>query len=80
MGASRTPATPTHPRRKRRVRRCPLRITTHAQVEAFKDGLTLADLRAIFQTGMIIEDYPEQDRALVVGGFGRFDVAYAYNH
>lgn len=47
--------------------RKPLRITTHAQVEAFKDGLTLADLREVFQTGTIIEDYPGQGRALILG-------------
>lgn len=27
----------------------PLRVTTHAQVEAAKDGLLLADLRFVFE-------------------------------
>lgn len=35
----------------------PLQITTHAQVEAFKDGLTLADLRYTFEHGALIEAY-----------------------
>ena len=44
----------------------PLRITTHAQVEAFKDGLRLVDLRHVFETGRVIEEY-ERGRALVFG-------------
>ena len=44
----------------------PLRITAHAQVEAFKDGLTLADLRRVFEEGRIIETY-DRDRALLFG-------------
>jgi len=43
-----------------------LRVTTHAQVEAFKEGLQLADLRHIFETGKVIEEY-ERDRALLYG-------------
>jgi hypothetical protein len=43
----------------------PLRITTHAQVEAFKDGLTLADLRYTFEHGALIEVYPEENRGLL---------------
>lgn len=35
----------------------PLQITTHAQVEAFKDGLLLSDLRLVFETGEVIELY-----------------------
>ncbi len=33
----------------------PLRITTHAQVEAFKDGLILADWRYTFEHGELID-------------------------
>lgn len=43
----------------------PLRITTHAQVEAFKDGLTLVDLRYTFEHGELIEAYPYENRALL---------------
>jgi hypothetical protein len=43
-----------------------LRITTHAQVEAFKDGLQLEDLRRVFETGQVIEEY-QRRRALVYG-------------
>jgi hypothetical protein len=43
----------------------PLRITTHAQVEAAKDGLLLADLRFVFENGRVIEEYPEEERALL---------------
>ena len=42
-----------------------LRITTHAQVEAAKDGLLLADLRHIFENGRVIETYPEDYRVLL---------------
>jgi hypothetical protein len=44
----------------------PLRVTTHAQVEAFKEGLQLADLRHIFETGAVVEEY-EGGRALLYG-------------
>lgn len=42
------------------------RVTTHAQVEAFKDGLKLADLHHVFETGQVIEQH-ERDRALLFG-------------
>jgi hypothetical protein len=42
-----------------------LRITTHAQVEAFKDGLSLADLRHVFENGRAIEEY--EHRVLLYG-------------
>lgn len=42
-----------------------LRITTHAQIEAFKDGLLLADLRYTFEQGVVIETYPEEARLLL---------------
>jgi hypothetical protein len=44
-----------------------LRITTHAQVEAFKDGLDLEDLRRVLELGRAIEDYPERSRILLFG-------------
>lgn len=42
-----------------------LRITSHAQVEAFKDGLALVDLRFTFENGEIIEQYPDENRGLL---------------
>ena len=42
-----------------------LRITTHAQTEAFKDGLLLADLRYVFEQGVVIETYPTDARGLL---------------
>lgn len=43
----------------------PLRITTHAQIEATKDGLLLADLKYVFEKGRVIEEYPERKRMLL---------------
>ncbi len=43
----------------------PLLITTHAQVEAFKDGLLLAELRYTFEHGEVIEIYPDDNRGLL---------------
>lgn len=42
-----------------------LRITSHAQVEAFKDGLLLSDLRYTFEQGEVIEIYPDDHRGLL---------------
>ncbi len=42
-----------------------LRITTHAQTEAFKDGLLLSDVRYIFDHGKLIEIYPDDARGLL---------------
>jgi hypothetical protein len=44
-----------------------LRITSHAQVEAAKDGILLADLKAVFDSGHVVEAYPERDRWLLYG-------------
>lgn len=44
----------------------PLRITAHAQVEAFKDGLTLTDLRHVFQSGRAIEEH-DPNQAVLFG-------------
>ena len=43
-----------------------LRITTHAQEEAAKDGLFLKELRQAFENGRLLEYYPEQDRFLLL--------------
>lgn len=40
-------------------------MTTHAQVEAFKDGLILADIRYVFENGTVIEVYPDENRGLL---------------
>lgn len=45
--------------------RRPLRITSHAQIEAFKDGLLLADLRFVFAQGEVIEIYENESRGLL---------------
>ena len=52
----------------------PLRITTHAQIEAFKDGLLLADLRHTFENGEIIEIYPEENRGLLHAKAPEFNI------
>jgi len=44
-----------------------LRITSHAQSEAFKDGLLLADLRFVFEEGEVIEVYAGESRGLLYG-------------
>lgn len=51
-----------------------LRITTHAQVEAFKDGLLLADLRYVFDHGEVIEVYPEEQRGLLYAHLKEYDL------
>lgn len=43
----------------------PLRITSHAQIEAFKDGLLLKHLRYVFEQGEVIEIYPDESRGLL---------------
>lgn len=45
----------------------PLRVTTHAQIEAAKDGLLLIDLRHVFETGRVVEGYPAEQRVLLCG-------------
>ena len=42
-----------------------LRITTHAQVEAFEDGSLLSHLRYTLEKGEVIESYPEDNRGLL---------------
>ena len=43
----------------------PLRITSHAQIEAFKDGLLLKHLGYVFEQGEVIEIYPDDNRGLL---------------
>jgi hypothetical protein len=47
--------------------RIAVRLTSHARIEAIKDGLTEADLRYTLEYGEQIEDYPERARALLLG-------------
>lgn len=47
--------------------RLTIHLTTHARVEAIKDGLTEADLRSTLEKGEEIEDYPDRVRALLLG-------------
>ncbi len=51
-----------------------LRITTHAQLEAFKDGLLLADLRYVFQHGAVIEVYPDDARGLLYAAIPEYEL------
>ena len=44
-----------------------VRLTTHARIEAMKDGLTEVDLRRTLEQGEEIEDYPDRLRALLLG-------------
>lgn len=37
------------------------RLTTHASIEATKDGISPADIRYVIFHGKIIEEYPERD-------------------
>ncbi|MBP7961262.1 MAG: DUF4258 domain-containing protein [Caldilineaceae bacterium] len=52
-------------RRDIRTSKRSLRITSHAQIEAFKDGLLLSDLRHVFEQGEAIEVYPSEHRWLL---------------
>ncbi len=51
-----------------------LRITTHAQIEAFKDGLLLSDLRYVFEHGQAIETYPDEHRWLLYANLLEIDM------
>ena len=42
-------------------------IYDHALVEAFKDGLSIINIRYILLSGEIIEDYPERQGCLIGG-------------
>ncbi len=52
----------------------PLRITSHAQMEAFKDGLLLMDLRYTFENGEVIEVYPDDNRALLYADLPQYNL------
>lgn len=42
-------------------------VTDHALTEGFKDGISVADMLHVIQTGKIIERYPDRKRCLVYG-------------
>ena len=42
-------------------------VTDHALTEGFKDGITVADMLHVVQTGKIIERYPGRKRYLIYG-------------
>ena len=42
-------------------------VTDHALTEGFKDGISVADMLRVIQTGKIIERYPGRRRCLVYG-------------
>ena len=45
-----------------------IRYTSHARTEALKDGLTIDDdLEYTLMHGEVIEEYPDRDRALLLG-------------
>ena len=50
-----------------KVRRGQWRISTHAAIEAAKDGLGPRDIKEIILTGKIIESYPARQRHLIYG-------------
>ncbi len=42
-------------------------VTDHALVEGFKDGISVADMLHVIQTGKVIERYPVRQRCLIYG-------------
>jgi hypothetical protein len=42
-----------------------LRITSEAQLDAFKEGVCLADVRVAFEYGVAIEFFPEKNWAVL---------------
>ena len=46
---------------RRVVRQEGYRLTTHASIEAMKDGISPADIRYAMFQGKIIEEYPERE-------------------
>ena len=52
----------------------PLRITSHAQVEAFKDGLLLKHLQHVFEQGKVIEIYPDDNRGLLYAKIAEYNL------
>ncbi|RME97659.1 MAG: DUF4258 domain-containing protein, partial [Chloroflexi bacterium] len=49
-------------------------ITSHAQIEAFKDGLLLKDLRYVFEQGEVIEIYPDENRGLLYAKIAEYNL------
>ena len=53
------------------IRRCLQRgaysVTDHALLEAFKEGITVADMVRVMKTGKIIERHAERRRYLLYG-------------
>mgnify|MGYP001581853293 FL=1 len=42
-------------------------VTDHALTEGFKDGISVANMLHVIQTGKIIERYPGRKRCLIYG-------------
>jgi hypothetical protein len=51
-----------------------LRITAHAQIEAFKDGLLLKHLRYVFEQGEVIEIYQADNRGLLYAEIAEYSL------
>ena len=49
------------------IQRGAFAVTNHALTEGFEDGITVADMIRVVQTGRIIERYPRRHRCLVFG-------------
>ncbi|MEW6545136.1 MAG: DUF4258 domain-containing protein [Nitrospirota bacterium] len=49
------------------IRRGAFFVTDHAITEGVKDGITVADMIRVIETGKIIERYPERHRCLIYG-------------
>lgn len=52
---------------RRLVRAGAFSVTDHAITEGFKDGILVADMVHVLETGKIIEQYPDRQRCLVFG-------------
>ncbi|HEX9756345.1 MAG TPA: DUF4258 domain-containing protein [Nitrospiria bacterium] len=52
---------------KTKIKTGSFRITDHALIESFKDGLTVADILYALNHGKIIEEYPHWKRCLIYG-------------
>lgn len=50
-----------------RIRLGKWRISKHAMIESFKDGLSPRDIKDIIINGKVIESYPERERYLIYG-------------
>lgn len=52
------------------LRRGAFFVTDHAILEGFKEGITVADMIHVLETGKVIERYPKRHRCLVFGRRG----------